>query len=458
MNETSEPARPASDGVAILRVPPHSVEAEQSVLGGLMLDNLAWDRAGDLLTDSDFYRHEHRHIFGAIAGLVNNSKPADVITVFEQLQRLGKAEDCGGLAYLNELAQSVPSAANIRQYAKIVRERGDERQLIGAVGQAGDIAWSPDVTLAEKRDRVAALFDGLARREQRSAPKAMGELVARALDRYNDLAAGKRQPGMPTRFPQLDAVLGGGLRDGKLVGIAARPSVGKSSLARSIATRVARDGSAVLILSQEMPQDEQADCVLAELGRIDSQRLQNGQMADEDWGRLADAADVAKELPLHIDEQGNLSLMDIRSKARSVKGLRLLVVDYLQLCKSTLKGKTTNDEIAELSKGLKALALELGIPILVLSQLNRDVEKRADKEPQLADLRDSGAIEQDLDIALLMWTVEERDDSRIVGIKVAKHRGGRTGRLAMRFDAPVYGWTDCDFPTRAPQSAARRGI
>jgi replicative DNA helicase len=441
-------ARDHDDEVTALRVPPHSVEAEQSVLGGLLLDNLAWDRAADLLIESDFYRHEHRLIFTAIAGLVNASKPADVITVFEQLQRLGKDDDCGGLAYLNALAQSVPSAANMRRYAEIVAERAKERRLIHALDEALALAWHPSGSAAEKTDQAAALIDRLARAGQPFAPKSMQQLVGPAIERYNELFDDKREPGIPTHFAQLDRLLGGGLKPGKLYGVAARPAVGKSSFARSIAIRVARQGHTVLVLSQEMPQDEQTDCVIAEMGAINSERLQQtSKLEPEEWERLPAVADDASQLPLHFDEQGSLTIASIRAKARSVKGVAVLIVDYLQLCATTLKGKSTNDEIAEISKGLKALAMAMKIPVIVLSQLNREAEKRdVDKGPLLIDLRDSGAIEQDLDACVFLWNVEGADeDSRIVGFKVAKNRSGRLGSFAMRFDAPFYRWTDCGF-------------
>ena len=222
-----------------------------------------------------------------------------------------------------------------------------------------------------------------------------------------------------------------------------------SSAARTILVNQALDGINTLLLSQEMPVDEVMDCVISELSRVDSAALQTGKLLDDDWGRLADGVDRLRNLPLYIDDQGSLTLMDIRSKARAVKGLGLLAVDYLQLCSTTLKGKTTNDEVAELSKGLKALALELGIPILVLSQLNRDVEKRIDREPQLSDLRDSGAIEQDLDVCVLLWTAQDGDESRLVGWKVAKHRGGKKGAFGMRWQPAINRWDESLEPLKA---------
>ena len=457
MNPRSDLHPPTrDDGIGHLRVPPHSVEAEQSVLGGLLLDNLAWDRAADLLTEGDFYRLEHRLIFGAIGTLVGASKPADVITVFERLRSCGHAEDVGGLAYLNALAQSVPSAANIRRYAEIVRDRSMLRAVITTADAMATSAFNPQGReAAAVLDEAASAIGARDRRQQRKAPRLVGDLLAPALDRYNDLADGRRLPGLPTGIGPLDRLLAGGLRSGKVYGIAARPSVGKSSAARTILLHLARAGVRTLLLSQEMDADELADALVAEAGRVDGSVLQTGRFGEDDWARVVEAVEVLKAIPLHIDDQGGLTLAQVRSKARSVKGLQVLAIDYLQLMVSTAKGKSTNDELAEISKGLKALALELGIPILVLSQLNREVERRTDKEPQLSDLRDSGAIEQDLDVAVMLWTAKDDDESRLVGWKVAKHRGGRKGAFSMRWRPAVNEWRESAEPLRpGPSSSA----
>jgi replicative DNA helicase len=460
MNARTAPTDLAADSdVAHLRVPPHSIEAEQSVLGALLLDNGAWDRAGDLLAEGDFYSHEHRAIYGVIGRLVQANKPADVITVFDELQSMGRAEECGGLAYLNALAQSVPGAANLRRYADIVRERGVNRQVIAACDAIATKAFA-GTAASEVLDLAASAFSQLERAGRRVEPQPLAGLIASALDRYSALAEGHVAPAIPTGIAPLDRLLNGGLRAGKVYGIAARPSVGKSAAGRCLGLNAARLGHATLLLSQEMPCDEVADCVVAQMAGIDSERLQTGGLrdAENDWGRLADAVDEIRDWPFYVDEQGGLRLSDIRAKARSVKGLRLLILDYLQLSRSTLKNATTNDQVAELSKGLKALAMEMKVAIVVLSQLNRDVEKRADREPQLSDLRDSGAIEQDLDAAVMLWTIREEDggDRRLVGWKVAKHRSGRKGRFGMTFDAPHYRWRDAT-ESISPQLPAAAG-
>lgn len=446
-----------NDEPSNLRVPPHSVEAEQSVLGALLIDSAVMDRAADLVTEAEFYRHEHRLIFAAICELAKRGKPADVVSVFERLEAQGKAGDVGGLKYLNDLACSVPGTSNIRRHAEIVADKALLRKVIAACDDGASNAFNPQgKTSGEVLDGVAAALGGIERGTMRVAPKLVSTLLAGAIDRYTALSEGRMKPGMRTGFSQLDDLIDG-LKPGKVYGIAARPSVGKSSFSRSMALRVAEAGNTVLFCSQEMPNEEQTDCIVSELGRIDNQRLQTGRFSQDDWERMVEAIERARELPLHFDDQGALTLADVRSKARAVKGLRLLIVDYLQLCKSTLKGKSTTDEIGEISGGLKALSLEMNIPVVVLSQLSRDVEKRGEKEPKLSDLRGSGDIEQDLDVVLFLWTADEAADglSRTVGCKVAKHRGGRKGKFAMHFDGPVYGWSNTVFPASAQASQTR---
>lgn len=446
--------------VSALRVPPHSVEAEQSVLGGLLLEFSAWDKVGDLLVPPDFYRREHRDIFEAIGELVAASREADVITVHERLKQTGREGAEYSLAYLNSLAASVPSAANIRRYAEIVRERATLRALISAADNMATAAFNPSGRSAlEILDEAASVIGAFDRRSQRKAPRAVADLLAAAIDRYTDLAEGRAPAGMKTGIDPLDRLLAGGLRGGKVYGIAARPSVGKSSAARAILLHLARSGITTLLLSQEMPADELADALVAEAGRVDGSTLQSGQFDDQDWGRIAEAVDTLRAIPLHVDDEGGLTLAKVRVKARAVKGLQVLAIDYLQLLTSTLKNKTTNDEIGEISKGLKALALELNIPIVVLSQLNREVERRTDKEPVLSDLRDSGNIEQDLDVAVLMWTAseEEGSESRLVGWKVAKHRGGKKGTFAMRWKPAINEWRESFEPMRVAAPKKSKG-
>ena len=363
---------------ATLRIPPHSLEAEQSVIGGLLLDNSAWDRAGDLLTDSDFYRYEHRHIYAAIGALVNATKPADVITVFEQLKGIGKADDCGGLVYLNSLAQSVPSAANMRRYAEIVRDRAVQRKMIAAVDEASTMLWtSTDVDAAI--DRIATVAAELQRRQVRKAPRLLGDILIERVDRITDLQSGEVEAGWPTRVPSLDRMLNGGLRPGMVYVLAARPSIGKSSFVEALAISLAEQDLPVLMLSQEMPEGEVADRAISSIGGIDYGTLQSGKLNDFEWSQLSDAVERGRVLPFHIDDQAALRLGDIRAKARMVPGLKVLILDYLQLSASTGEHANRNAEIEEISRGLKALAKDMGIAVIELSQLNREVEKRANK-------------------------------------------------------------------------------
>lgn len=435
---------------------PHSQEAEQALLGSLMMSPAALDAVLPLVQADSFWLPAHRHIFEAASSLLVAGKPADVVSLYELLQRQGRATDVGGLPYLNALEQGVTSAANAKAYAKIVRERATQRAVIEAADEAATIAWS-EGDVNDKLDRISAQFAAIDKTQMSRAPRPISALVVEALDRYTAMAEGRVTPGWRTGIAPLDRMLGGGLRPGKVYGIAARPSVGKSSAARTIAMSTSADGLPTLVLSQEMPVDEVTDCLIAELGRIDSQRLQTGQLQDEDWTRLVDAAEQTKALSLFVDDDGGLTIGQIGAKARQIKGLKVLVLDYLQLSTSTLKNASTNDQVAEISKGLKQLALRMGIAVVVLSQLNRDIEKRADREPQLSDFRDSGAIEQDLDVAAMLWTLQEPDDApRLVGWKVAKHRGGKKGRFAMTFEPAIYRWTEADFPVQPSKPAGRR--
>lgn len=435
--------------------PVWSREAEQSVLGALLIDNAAFDRASDVLQEGAFWHAGHRLVWQAIAALVNANRPADVLTVRDELQRRGRLDDAGGWQYLNALAVSVPSASSVRRYAEIVARDAVHRATLAAADVAMEIAREKASEPADKLDRIAAVFAAVERGQMREAPKALGPLVAAAVDRYQAIAEGRRTPAMATGIPELDRILAGGLRPGKVYCLAARPSVGKSSAARAIGINLAWGGDPTLLLSQEMPADEVADCAVAQLGGVESDRLQSGRLTQHDWAGISEAAHQAAGLPLYIDDDGGLTLAQIRAKARAVKGLKVLVLDYLQLSQSTLKGASTNDQVAEISKGLKQLALQMGIAVIVLSQLNRAVEGRADKEPQLSDLRDSGAIEQDIDAGILLWTVREPDTGpRLVGWKVAKHRGGRKGRFGMWFDAPVYRWDDA--PGELPPAGSAR--
>jgi replicative DNA helicase len=310
-------------------------------------------------------------------------------------------------------------------------------------------------------ERASEGFAALQRRDMRQNVVPIDELMVAAIDRYQALASGEEDPAWSTGIPGIDKKLAGGLRPGKVYGIGARPSVGKSSLGRFIALHCAQQGHPAMLLSQEMPRAEQADCIISQLGGVESDRLQTGQFDDEDWNRVCEAVETARNLPFHVDDEGALTLGAIRAKARQVKGLQVLVLDYLQLTASTLKDATRNSQIEEVSRGLKALAMT-GLAVIVLLQLNRESEKRAIKKPLLAELRDSGSIEQDLDVALLLWTHRSYHGGakRTVGCDVAKNRGGPTGELALHFEASKYRWYDSDEPlhdTRTETMGRKKG-
>lgn len=431
--------REAPPEIAHLRVPPHSVEAEQAVLGGLLLDNSAWDRIADLLTEADFYRHEHRRIFAAVAALVTANRPADVITVFGQLRTDKPEDDCGGMAYLNALAESVPSGRNARRYAEIVREKAIARAMVAKADEIATAAFRGDTDVGEQLVKAAASFDDLIAARGRGGPREAGEIVVQRLDHISAVANGEKAIGFPTGLKGIDEALNGGLQEGRVYVLAARPSVGKTALALQIGLHQARRlDRAVLVLSQEMPGEEVIDRALSNVGGIDYGRLQRGELDDGDWVSLSSASEVLGKIPLWIDDQPALTLRDIRAKALSLrqKGLKTVVVDYLQLCAGQTQGKgiNRNTELAELTGGLKTLARQLRLSIVLLSQLSRDVEKRSTAEPTLADLRDSGAIEQDADVVLGLWVVQHWSKSLLMSASVLKNRQGERGqRIALEF-------------------------
>ena len=438
--------------VARLRVPPNSVEAEQSVLGGLLLDNLAWDRAADLLNEADFYRHEHRLIFAAVGALIGASKPADVITVFEHLQTLGKAQDCGGLAYLNALAQSVPSAANLRRYAEIVRERAVLRRLIAASDEIATSAFNTQGrAVVQILDEAEGLIFKIGEEGSRTRQGFQGidKLVTALIDRVNELAenGAEEVTGVRTGFYELDRMTAG-LQKGDLIVLAARPSMGKTAFALNIAEHVAvAEGLPVLVFSMEMGAAQLALRMVGSLGRIDQQHLRTGALRNEEWERLAEAVDRLGRVQLYIDETPALNAAELRARARRMARqfggtLGLIVVDYLQLMSGSSGSKENPaTEIGEISRGLKALAKELQCPVIALSQLNRSVESRNDKRPMMSDLRESGAIEQDADIIMFIYRDEyynkESKEPGVAEIIIGKQRNGPVGTLKLTFLKPL---------------------
>ena len=433
--------------VAQLRIPPHSIEAESSVLGGLLLDNGAWDRVGDLLKDGDFYRYEHRLVFAAIGVLINGSKPADVITVFEQLLGQGKAEEIGGLAYLNSLAQYVPSAGNIRRYAEIVRDRSILRKLVAASDEISTNAFNPKgrpvaTILDESEQKIFNIGEEGARTKQ--GFQSMDTLVVDLLDRVQEMADNPNDvTGVPTGFYDLDRMTSG-FQAGDMIVLAARPSMGKTALAINIAEHVAlNEGLPVAVFSMEMGAAQLAVRIVGSIGRIDQGHLRTGKLTDEEWPRLSEAIEKLRTISLHIDESAGLTSSELRANARRLSRqcgkLGLIVVDYLQL----MSGSSGDNEnratvLGEISRGLKMLARELQCPVIALSQLNRSVEQRPDKRPMMSDLRESGAIEQDADIIMFIYrdeyyTKDACKEPGVAEVIIAKQRNGPTGTVKLAF-------------------------
>ncbi len=442
------PVPTADQQVAQLRVPPHSMESESSVLGGLLLDNNAWERVGDLLGDGDFYRHEHKLIYEAIGKLINASKPADVITVYEHLQGMGKAEEIGGLMYLNQLAQYVPSASNIRRYAEIVRERAILRKLVTASDDIATNAFNPqgktvERILDEAEQKIMAIGEEGARNKQ--GFQSLDSLVVDLLDRVQEMADNPMDvTGVPTGFVDLDRMTSG-LQAGDMVVLAARPSMGKTSFAVNIAEHVAlNEGLPVAIFSMEMGAAQLAVRIVGSIGRVNQGNLRTGKLSDEEWPRLTEAIERLRTVSLHIDETPGLSPTELRANARRLARqcgkLGLIVVDYLQLMSGSGSAASSDNratELGEISRGLKMLAKELQCPVIALSQLNRSVEQRTDKRPMMSDLRESGAIEQDADIIMFIYRDDyynkESKEPNIAEVIIGKQRNGPTGTVKLFF-------------------------
>ena len=459
MNERSDPQ------VDSLRIPPHSIEAEQSVLGGLLLDNSAWDKIADFVSPEDFYRYDHRLIFQHIARLISGSRPADVITVFESLSSANKAEEVGGLSYLNALAQNTPSAANIRRYAEIVRDRGILRKLISVSDEISGSAFNPQgkevkQMLDEAESKIFAIAEEGSRGTQgfQEIQPLLTQVVERIDELYN-----RENPnditGVPTGFVDLDRMTSG-LQPGDLIIVAGRPSMGKTAFSVNIGEHVSTDsGLPVAIFSMEMGGSQLAMRMLGSVGRLDQHRLRTGRLNDEDWPRLTHAIQKMNDAQIFIDETPALSSIELRARsrrlARQCGKLGLIIVDYLQLMSANSPGENRATEISEISRNLKGLAKELNCPVIALSQLNRSLEQRPNKRPVMSDLRESGAIEQDADLILFIYRDEvynpDSPEKGMAEIIIGKQRNGLIGSVRMTFlgqftkfenytgSAPVYG-------------------
>lgn len=436
-----------NDDVAALKIPPHSIEAEQSVLGGLMLVDKAWDRVADRIVESDFYRKDHQLIFRAIAALAERSDPRDVVTVSEWLDKTDLLEDAGRLDYLAMLAKETPSAANIEAYADIVRERAVFRQLIEVSEEIGGNAFSPEgkdarevLDLAEQAifriaEQHAKGRDGFV--DVRDLLTDVVETIQQIVER------GDKVTGVPTGITDFDNMTMG-LQPGDLVIVAGRPSMGKTSFAMNIAESAAlRSGKSVGVFSMEMPAEQLIIRMLSSMGRIDQTRIRSGTLTDDDWPRITSTVKLMSQAKLFIDDSPGLSPTEVRARARRLKrdkGLDLVVVDYLQLMQVPGMNENRTAEISEISRGLKAVAKEMGVPVIALSQLNRNLEQRADKRPVMADLRESGAIEQDADLICFVYRDEvyneDTADKGVAEIIIGKHRNGPTGAVRTAFIGP----------------------
>jgi replicative DNA helicase len=441
----AEPVQsPADRETRSLRIPPHSVEAEQAVLGGVFVDQESWLKVAERIREEDFYRHDHRLIFSAITALETEGKPFDLVTVAEWLESRHKLDDAGGLGYLAALAENTPGASNVAAYADIVRKRSILRQLIHVSTRISESVFSPMGRSSEEILDAAeqAVFE-IAEQETRGrrSYRPIKELLLRALDRVDELFRNKSSiTGVASGFEDFDERTAG-LQPSDLIIVAGRPSMGKTAFAINVAEHAAiRDRLSVVVFSMEMPGEQLAMRMMSSLGRIDQHKVRTGKLNDDDWPRLTSAVEILKDAKLFIDDTPALTPVELRSRCRRIArehGLDLVVVDYLQLMR--IPGTTENraTEISEISRSLKAMAKELKVPVVALSQLNRSLEQRPNKRPVMSDLRESGAIEQDADVIVFIYRDEVYDeesaDKGVAEIIIGKQRNGPIGTVRLAF-------------------------
>ncbi|UZK04479.1 replicative DNA helicase [Venatoribacter cucullus] len=426
------------------RTPPHSVEAEQSVLGSLMLDERAWETVAETLQDNDFYRHDHRLIFRAIQHLVAQEQPIDVVTVSEELEERAQLEKAGGPGYLSRLVDMTPSIDNCAAYAEIVRERSQQRRLIEAATDIMQRAYETEgessLTLISDAEKAIALIAEGSRKD--GGPQAVGPILKNTLETLERMF---EQPdgltGLTTGFTEIDARTSG-LQKADLVIVAARPSMGKTTYSMNLVENaLLATKRPCLVFSMEMPSESIVMRMLSSIGKIDQTRIRSGKLIDEDWPKLSAAVNLLKDLPLYIDDTPALTPQEMRARARKVyrennNDLAMIMVDYLQLMRVSGKSEGRTQEISEISRTLKAIAKEFNCPMVALSQLNRSLEQRPNKRPVMSDLRESGAIEQDADIIQFIYRDEvyneDSPDKGVAEIITGKHRNGPIGidRLA----------------------------
>ncbi|MEO6351420.1 MAG: replicative DNA helicase, partial [Candidatus Limnocylindrales bacterium] len=431
--------------MSIDRLPPQSIEAEQSVLGALLIDRDAVVEVAEFLQPQDFYRNHHGTIFGAILELFERREPVDIVTVAETLERGGQLEPIGGSAYLTSLINMTPTAVNATHYARIVERKAVLRNLIAAAAKIAGIGYQESADVSESIDRAEQELFSVSQKRVSSGFAPLRALLHTAYDRLDYLHQHKGEiSGIRTGFSDLDAMTTG-LQKSDLILVAARPSIGKTSLALNFAEHAAvREGKTVGVFSLEMSKEQLVLRLLSSVANIDSQRLRTGFLEEMDFTRLAPAMNSLAEAAIYIDDTPNISTMELRTKARRLQaesGLDLIIVDYLQLMQSSSPSRDSNrvQEVSDISRGLKGLARELQVPVVALSQLSRQTEMRESREPRLSDLRESGALEQDSDLVMFLWREKERGaedqdaDGEIINLRLAKHRNGPTGETKLWF-------------------------
>ncbi|MDC1173539.1 replicative DNA helicase [Methylophilaceae bacterium] len=456
----------ADNDIDNLKLPPHSVEAEQSLLGGLLIDNESSDKIADVVTSKDFYRHDHSTIYQHIIKVIESNQPADIVTVAESLEKNDELAAVGGLSYLGLLAENTPAASNIRGYAQIVRERSIMRNLVQVGSDIAESAYSPQGRNAQELlDESEAKIFQIADDGMRAAigfedikhllPKVLAGVEERGKNKGNI-------SGVATGYTDLDN-LTSGLQSGDLVVLAGRPSMGKTALALNIAENVAIDQNLpVAIFSMEMSSEQLTTRLLGSVGKVNATKLRSGQDLDpDDWDRLSEALGRLNDAPIFIDQGGALNSYELRARARRLQRqegqLGLIVIDYIQLMSAAGGRQSENraTEVSEISRSLKSLAKELNVPIVALSQLNRALESRPDKRPMMSDLRESGAIEQDADVILFIYRDdqynEDSPDKGLAEILISKQRNGPTGKIKLTFLGEYTRFENYASPSYAPE-------
>jgi len=438
--------KPKRDDVEQLKIPPHSIEAEQSVLGSMMIAPDSWDKVAEIVVESDFYNRSHRTIFGAIIKLLSSNQSVDTVTVKDTLAQSGLLEEAGGFSYLIELAKNTPSAANVTAYANVIRERAIVRELIGVAHDIADVGYNPEgrnsadiLDLAESK-----VFEIAEKRTgENEGPKDVTTVLTKTVNRLDELVKqGRDITGVSTGYTDLDDKTSG-LQRSDLIIVAARPSMGKTTFAMNLCENAMMlQDKPVLVFSLEMPAEQIMMRMLASLSRVNQTHIRTAQLDDEEWARMSGTIKTLKKKDnLYIDDSSGLTPMELRTRARKIArdkgGISLIIIDYLQLMRVPSLSENRTLEIAEISRSLKALAKELEVPVVALSQLNRTLEQRADKRPINSDLRESGSIEQDADLIMFIYRDEVYNEASemkgIAEIIIGKQRNGPIGTSRLTF-------------------------